>query len=186
MQNAYSVPRKIADQLAPLIIYSAEQHHISPYLLAALIQQESSFRKNAVSSAGAIGLTQVMPQYWRKHCGHNLFDEKNNIHCGSYILSRYHLQTNNMNKALAYYNVGPTGFEKNDKMRQQGLKYAKSVQQFHQHILTQVNPKNQQPTVFIPNRVKNTVQFTQPNLNTAQTETPNTSIRIQRYPLSLK
>lgn len=179
IQNAYSVSQRIADQLAPLIIYSAEQHKISPYLLAALIQQESSFRKNAVSSAGAIGLTQVMPQYWRKHCEANLFDEKNNIHCGGLILSQYHQQTNDINKALAYYNVGPTGFEKNDKMRQQGLKYARSVQQYHQKLIHHLNQKNQNTSTHANNLSDST-------FNPFQLETPKTSIGIQRSPLTLK
>lgn len=46
----------------------AGRHRLSPYLVAALIRQESEFNPAARSSAGARGLMQVMP-----HLGRSLF-----------------------------------------------------------------------------------------------------------------
>jgi len=46
---------------AQLMQSTAERTHISPLLLAALIRQESFFDPRAGSSAGALGLTQVIP-----------------------------------------------------------------------------------------------------------------------------
>jgi soluble lytic murein transglycosylase len=46
---------------APLIQSTAERTHTSPLLLAAVIRQESFFDPRAGSSAGALGLTQVIP-----------------------------------------------------------------------------------------------------------------------------
>jgi soluble lytic murein transglycosylase len=46
---------------ASLIQSTGEETHTSPLLLAALIRQESSFNPRAGSSAGALGLTQVIP-----------------------------------------------------------------------------------------------------------------------------
>jgi len=46
---------------APLMQSTAERTHTSPLLLAALIRQESFFDPRAGSSAGALGLTQVIP-----------------------------------------------------------------------------------------------------------------------------
>jgi len=40
---------------------AASQEHVSPFLLLALVRQESFFDAGAVSSAGAMGLTQVIP-----------------------------------------------------------------------------------------------------------------------------
>jgi len=46
---------------APLLQSTGERTHTSPLLLAALIRQESFFDPWAGSSAGALGLTQVIP-----------------------------------------------------------------------------------------------------------------------------
>jgi soluble lytic murein transglycosylase len=40
---------------------AADDEGISPFLLLALVRQESFFDETAVSSVGALGLTQVMP-----------------------------------------------------------------------------------------------------------------------------
>lgn len=127
IQDAYSVRANTAQRVAPLIIQSADQHEVSPTLLAALIRQESTYRSNVTSPAGAVGLTQVIPKYWQQRCPGNLYDEAINIACGASILNYYHGRAGNWKKALGYYNVGPSGYENNRKMRKQGKKYAKSV-----------------------------------------------------------
>lgn len=43
----------------------AERHDLDPYLVAALIRQESEFNPGARSRAGALGLMQIMPQTGR-------------------------------------------------------------------------------------------------------------------------
>lgn len=45
-----------------LIVREAKAHKIDPYLVAALIRQESTFDPNALSRVGAVGLMQVMPK----------------------------------------------------------------------------------------------------------------------------
>jgi soluble lytic murein transglycosylase len=40
---------------------SAQEQAVDPWLLLALVRQESAYRPTALSSAGARGLTQVMP-----------------------------------------------------------------------------------------------------------------------------
>ncbi len=139
LQKAFSVPVHTANRLAPMIIHSADLHGISPFLIAAMIQQESSYRSRVVSSAGAVGLTQVMPQYWQSKCNGDLYNEHINIQCGSFILSKYNKQAGNWSKALAYYNVGPYGYQSNSRMRQQGLKYAQSVEQHHKSLMNALN-----------------------------------------------
>jgi soluble lytic murein transglycosylase-like protein len=47
--------------LMPQITDAADANGVDPNLLAALVQQESGGNPNAVSSAGAQGLTQLMP-----------------------------------------------------------------------------------------------------------------------------
>mgnify|MGYP003604639448 CR=1 FL=1 len=134
IQKAYSVDPTTAQRVSPLIIQHSEKYQIDPLLMAALIRQESTYRSNAVSSSGAVGLTQVLPRYWQKICGDQLFDENINIHCGSYILGQYFQSAQNWKKALAYYNVGPTGYESSWKNKRQGKKYAKSVKQHQKNL----------------------------------------------------
>lgn len=70
---------------------------------------------------------QIIPKYWQNSCGTHLYDEATNLQCGSYILSQYETSAGNMKKALGYYNVGPSGYNNNRKMRKQGKRYAKQV-----------------------------------------------------------
>ena len=129
IQTAYQVAPQTAQNLAPLILSNATQYDLPPLTLAAMIQQESSYRSHVSSAAGAVGLTQVMPRYWQQTCPGDLYDPAINIRCGSSILARYTQAGGSLKKGLAYYNVGPSGYENSWKMKRQGKKYAKQVKQ---------------------------------------------------------
>jgi len=47
------------------IVQAATEAEIDPYLVLSVIRQESSFKEDAVSHAGALGLMQIMPQTGR-------------------------------------------------------------------------------------------------------------------------
>lgn len=134
IQKAYSVEYNTANRVSPIIVQSADKYKVDPILLAALIRQESSYRNYAISPAGAVGLTQVIPRYWQSSCPGDLIQEYNNINCGTYILASYNNKAGSWPKALAYYNVGPTGYNSNRRMKKQGKKYAHQVKQ-HQTLL---------------------------------------------------
>ena len=134
IQKAYSVDSTTAIRVAPLIIQSATQNDVDPLLMAAVIRQESSYRNYVVSSAGAVGLTQVIPRYWQQTCPGDLFQENININCGSFILAKYNQSAGSWKKALAYYNVGPTGYNTNRKMKKQGKRYAKQVKKHENNL----------------------------------------------------
>lgn len=68
IQKAYAVEPNTALRIAPMIVQSADRYNVDPLLVAAVIRQESSYRNYAVSPAGAIGLTQVIPRYWQQTC----------------------------------------------------------------------------------------------------------------------
>lgn len=134
MQSAYSITPNTANRLAPLIIQSAEQHDVPATLLTAIIRQESNFRSHAKSSSGAIGLTQIIPRYWQNTCSGDLYNEAINIKCGAYILAHYYEKAGNWNKALGYYNVGPTGYENSFWTRHKAKKYIKSVKKHERNL----------------------------------------------------
>jgi len=84
---------------------------VDPYLIAALIRQESAFSERARSPAGALGLMQLMPKTARRMervSKRELFDAKTNIRLGvkyySKLLSKYR---SDAELALAAYNAGP-------------------------------------------------------------------------------
>ena len=134
IQTAYSTPSSTANRVSPLIVQHAQNQGVDPLLVAAVIRQESTYRSQATSPAGAVGLMQVIPRYWQQTCPGDLYNESSNIQCGTYILSKYNQSSGDWKKALAYYNVGPSGYENNRKMRKQGKRYANRVKQ-HKKML---------------------------------------------------
>jgi len=90
--------------------HRAGEARLPPGLVMALIAVESRFDRWAVSSAGAVGLMQVMP-FWPERLGmrrYELVHVAPNIHMGCAIL-RYYLgyEHNDVRKALARYNGSP-------------------------------------------------------------------------------
>jgi soluble lytic murein transglycosylase len=94
---------------------SAREHGIDPALAFALIRQESAFDPNARSSAGAIGLMQLMPATARQLARYlgmppptqtALFDITTNLHLGMAWLRRMLDRYDNQAVALAAYNAG--------------------------------------------------------------------------------
>jgi soluble lytic murein transglycosylase-like protein len=87
---------------------AAARTGIAQEILQAVIQQESAARPCAVSSAGALGLMQLMPGTAADLGVHDAFDPEENITAGSAflsnLLSRY---SGDLSLALAAYNAGP-------------------------------------------------------------------------------
>ena len=127
LQTAYSVSPSTANRVSPIIIQSSERYDVSPLLIAAIIRQESNYNSAARSPTGAVGLTQIIPSHWRQVCPGNLYDESVNINCGTQVLATYYKSAGSWSKAVAYYNVGPTGYQRSFWTRHKGKKYARSV-----------------------------------------------------------
>lgn len=85
----------------------ARAYDISPRLLEALIWQESRGNPAAVSRAGAVGLTQLMPATARQ-LGVDPRDPSQNIAGGAaYLRQQLNRFNGDIEKALAAYNAGP-------------------------------------------------------------------------------
>lgn len=96
------------------ILNSSAQFNVEPSLIASIINSESSFKKDSVSSKGAVGLMQIMPSTASmvakqlKLSEYDLFDEQTNIKIGTYYLSTLLSYFDDLNVAICAYNAGPT------------------------------------------------------------------------------
>jgi soluble lytic murein transglycosylase-like protein len=91
---------------APAIEQAATAAGIDPALLAAVVWAESGFRPDAVSSAGAIGLAQLMPDTARQ-LGVDPYDPHQNLSGGARFLAFTIERFGRVDLGLAAYNAGP-------------------------------------------------------------------------------
>ena len=111
-----SAPTSIASSLDA----QARAHGIDPALVKAVAWQESGWRQNVKSSAGAIGVMQVMPATARwvneylGGAGHNLdvHVADDNIHLGVMYLRHLIETQGSVRRALAAYYSGPGNVER--------------------------------------------------------------------------
>lgn len=77
-------------------------------VIMGVIKAESDFNPQCVSSAGAMGLMQIMPVNAEEYGVTDAYDPRQNIFCGVDEIAR-HLKTYNgdLKLALAAYNTGP-------------------------------------------------------------------------------
>ncbi|MYH50451.1 MAG: transglycosylase SLT domain-containing protein [Gammaproteobacteria bacterium] len=112
VRAAYPLPYR------DIIFDEAAKREVDPFLMAALMRQESAFDAEIVSSAGAVGLMQVMPETGRELAlreGPRPFSPAAlrvadvNLHLGSrylaQMLARYDGQ---LPLVLSAYNAGPS------------------------------------------------------------------------------
>lgn len=91
-----------------LISRAASKYNIDPALLKALIHAESGFKSNAISPAGAMGLTQLMPATAAALGVSDPFDPAQSIDGGArYLRAQLDRFGGDESLALAAYNAGP-------------------------------------------------------------------------------
>ena len=98
-----------------LVIKYSNDYSIPAALTFAVIKTESNFDKDVISSAGAMGLMQIMPSTyeWLAQAKFNetanvslLFDPETNIRYGTYYLQYLYAKFGTWEKALVAYNWG--------------------------------------------------------------------------------
>lgn len=90
-----------------MIAKAAAKHQMDPKLLHAVIQAESAYNANAVSSAGAVGLMQLMPGTARRYGVSDRRDAEQNIDGGTrYLKDLLAMFNSNLKLAVAGYNAG--------------------------------------------------------------------------------
>ncbi len=100
-----------------IIVAESEEQEIDPYLVAAIVRQESAFEADAVSRAGARGLLQLMPEtgkWWAGRLGMRdyrpdlLFHPETNLHMGTAYYADLTRRYGDIQLSLIAYNAGPT------------------------------------------------------------------------------
>ena len=101
------------------ILKWSQQRQLNPLLVTSLIRQESRFEPAIESSAGALGLMQVMPATGQAAAetiglsNYSLTEPEDNINIGTYYLDFTHQKYNNNSMlAVASYNAGPNAVAK--------------------------------------------------------------------------
>lgn len=93
---------------------AAKKYNVSESLLKAIAKAESDFNPNDVSSAGAIGIMQLMPETAAGLGVKNPYDPKQNIMGGAKCISLKLKEFNgNVRLALAAYNAGSGAVRRN-------------------------------------------------------------------------
>lgn len=107
----FRYPRAYDDIVEDLAV----KYKVDPFLVFSVAREESRFDPHAKSSAGALGIMQIMPQTAhrldrRLNLGtrntYEILDIKNNLHLGIYLLSKLMREFGSYSYVLASYNAG--------------------------------------------------------------------------------
>ena len=105
--DSLSSPMLAADSgVRFLVAETAKNYDVSPELVDSVIQVESNYNPYAISSKGAQGLMQLMPQTARRFGVKNSFDPKENIEAGVKYLKFLQDTFKDDRLAIAAYNAG--------------------------------------------------------------------------------
>jgi soluble lytic murein transglycosylase-like protein len=100
-----------------MIDAAAQSHSVQPKLLRAVMEQESGLRPCALSSKGAQGLMQLMPDTAGQFGVDDAFDPKQNIEGGArYLKELLDKYKGDLPLALGAYNAGPASVDQAGKV----------------------------------------------------------------------
>lgn len=104
---------KVPANLEPYFAEASQKYQVPPALLKSVAKAESEFNPNAVSSAGAKGIMQLMPATARYLGVSDVFDARDNIMGGAkYLREMLDRYDGNTKLALAAYNAGCNNVDK--------------------------------------------------------------------------
>lgn len=110
--SRYNIPSEMAVRIAAKVEEVSKAKGIDPAMMLGLIATESSFRTNLTSSAGAQGLTQVIPKWHRAKIakvtsgggGKSIWHPESNIEIGAMVFQEYRAKSSSDTQALQRYN----------------------------------------------------------------------------------
>jgi len=115
-QPSLLTPRILHDAYADHIAEASRRFGIPEFWIDAVLQAESAGDRRAISSAGAMGLMQIMPATWsalrqRHGLGRDPYDPRDNILAGAAYLRAMFDRYGNVAAMLAAYNAGPGRYD---------------------------------------------------------------------------
>lgn len=115
----------------------AKHYHVPIALVFAIITQESGWHPDVVSSAGAVGLMQVLPSTASRYGVTDLFNVEDNLSAGVRYLARLIHEFGDLRLAVAAYYCGEhriarTGYEESSP---QVIQYVVSVESLYRREL---------------------------------------------------
>ncbi|UFS68199.1 lytic transglycosylase domain-containing protein (plasmid) [Paracoccus denitrificans] len=115
-EDGTAKPRPILDPLAVHVAEAAQRFDIPEHWIRAVMRVESAGDSTAVSSAGAMGLMQIMPETWaalriRHGLGDDPFAPYDNILAGAAYMREMLDRYGNTGAMLAAYNAGPGRYD---------------------------------------------------------------------------
>lgn len=127
----------IDDMIKDAISMASNKYDIDESLITAVIRQESNFNPDAVSSAGAMGLMQLMPATAESLGVTDAFDIYQNINGGTEYLRKQLDRFDSTELALAAYNAGPGNVIKYDGIPpfEETQNYVPKVLNYQQSLL---------------------------------------------------
>jgi hypothetical protein len=92
---------------------ASKKHGVNEGLIRAIIKVESNFNPSVKSSAGAMGLMQLMPVNVKEYGVADPYNIEQNVDAGTRHIKDYlKMHNNNLDMALAAYNFGPGNMRK--------------------------------------------------------------------------
>ncbi len=118
-----------------LLDAAAKRYGIPAKLLHSVARVESGYDQSVVSSSGAIGIMQLMPDTARK-LGADPYDARENVEAGTKylvdLLRKYADDDYQLRKALAAYNAGPAAVD-----RHNGVPPYRETMQYVERVIKQ-------------------------------------------------
>lgn len=97
-----------SSSIAKMVQVAANKYGVDPKLAMAVAEAESGLSQEAVSSVGAVGVMQLMPETASSLGVHNINDPRENIDGGvRYLKQMLTTFDGDVTRAVAAYNAGP-------------------------------------------------------------------------------
>lgn len=135
--------KTLQNKYHPLIVAAANKHKLEAEFLHAVITAESSYKRTAISSAGAKGLMQLMPATAERFGVDDPFDPKQSVFAGALYLKKLLKEFKSKDLALAAYNAGEGTVRRYNRQippYPETQKYVEKVMSFYRYYKENLDP----------------------------------------------